>query len=122
VANWLRPWFKGKPQGQPLFSIPQYTSRTLRWDLKAAGIPYEVDGKRFDFHAFRGAYVSRLERSGASVKALQTLSRHTDPRLTLKRYARLRIDDAARAVEAMPSPLPAEVPAVGKRKRAKSCE
>jgi len=86
--------------------MAQSTARTLRWDLKAAGIPYEVDGKRFDFHALRGAYISRLERSGASVKTLQTLARHTDPRLRLKRYARLRIHGEALAVESMPSLIP----------------
>jgi integrase len=106
VADYLRSWLAVKPSGTAVFAcMPANTARTLRWDLKAARIPYEVDGKVFDFHSLRGAYISRIERTGASVKTLQRLSRHVDPRLTLTRYARLRVHDAAAAVEAMPSPL-----------------
>ena len=76
-------------------------------DLKAAGINYKDErGRVFDFHALRGAYISRIERTGATVKTLQTLARHTDPKLTLKRYARLHQDDQVAAVESMPDLVP----------------
>ena len=56
----------------------------------------------FDFHALRGALISRAERSGATVKTLQGPARHSDPRLTLKRYARLRLEDEVATLDAMP--------------------
>ena len=93
-----------KQPGSAVFdAMPQSTARTLRWDLKAAGIAYrDASDRVFDFHALRGAFISRVERSGATVKTLQGLARHSDPRLTLKRYARLRIEDEVATLEAMP--------------------
>lgn len=107
----LRSWLRSKSPGERVFAnMPQNTARTLRWDLKAAGIPYEVDGQRFDFHALRGVYCTRIERSGATPRTLQTLARHVDARTTLHRYSRLRVHDQVRAVEATPS-LVADEPA-----------
>jgi integrase len=126
LAERLRAWLAEKGRGEPVFKrMTKNTARTLSWDLKAARaqwiaeaetdadrkqregsefLTYEdAEGRVFDFHALRGAYISRLERSGATVKTLQTLARHADPRLTLKRYARVNREDEVRAVAAVPS-------------------
>jgi len=108
VAEYLKDWIGSKTQNGPLFSkMPVNTARTLRWDLKAAEIPYCDDsGRVFDFHALRGAYISRIERSGATPKTLLTLARHSDPRLTMKRYARIRLNDQVAAVEQLSTLVP----------------
>ena len=107
LAEALRPWLATKSADEPVFAnMPQNVARMLRWDLKRAGIPYSLDGKIFDFHALRGVYISRIERSGATIKTFQTLARHTDPRLSLKRYVRIRMDDSLAALERLPSPRP----------------
>ncbi len=112
VAEYLKDWIGSKTQNGPLFSkMPVNTARTLRWDLKAAGIPYCDDsGRVFDFHALRGAYISRIERTGATPKTLQTLARHSDPRLTMKRYARIRLNDQVAAVEQLSTLVPNQTP------------
>lgn len=60
------------------------------------------DGKQADFHALRGTYLSHLGRSGASVKILQTLARHSTSGLTLQRYVRVSAHDLAAAVADLP--------------------
>ncbi len=48
-------------------------------------------------------YVTELVRSGASVKACQTLARHSTPTLTLATYTKLGIDDLTGALEGLPA-------------------
>ena len=64
-----------------------------------------ADGMQSDFHALRHTFVSRLSRSGASAKAMQTLARHSTPELTLNRYAHASVYDLASAVNGL-QPLP----------------
>lgn len=59
-------------------------------------------GKVLDFHALRHTFVSRIVRSGMSVKEAQTLARHSDPRLTIGLYAHVEAADTARAMSAVP--------------------
>ena len=76
----------------------------LREDLEAAGIAYRDDsGRVLDFHAFRHTYVTMLARSGAPVKVVQTLARHSDPKLTLNTYTHLTVFDTAAALDALPN-------------------
>jgi integrase len=78
----------------------------LRQDLAAAAIPVEVDGpegiETRDFHALRACYISSVIRAGADLKQAMTLARHSDPKLTTKRYARTRLHDLSTVVDAMP--------------------
>ena len=48
---------------------------------------------------------SRLDRSGATLKTAMQLARHSDPKLTAKRYGRAQLHDLAGAVEKLPSLL-----------------
>lgn len=65
-----------------------------------------LDGPEFfDFHSLRHWYITRIgEVAGIDPLTLQTLSRHSDPRLTLERYGHARGDRARRAVEGLPRP------------------
>ena len=59
----------------------------LQADLKAAGVPYEVDGRCADFHSLRHGYISRVVRSGVNPRLAQSLARHSTITLTMDRYA-----------------------------------
>jgi integrase len=104
VAVALRSYFAGKAPTQPLWSSKWtlHAAKMLRVDLAAAGVPYcveGVNGKEFaDFHALRHTFVSALAASGAGAKELQTLARHSDPRLTLGLYTHARSTELAKAV------------------------
>ncbi len=102
LARVLRHWLVGKAPGQSVFPLHHETAKMIRRDLEAAGISYETEAGFADFHSLRGTYISALVRSGASIKTVQTLARHSNPALTLARYARVDIHDVTGAVEALP--------------------
>jgi len=75
----------------PLLYVQVSPSRTIKTDLKAAGVPIFNPGEgKLDFHACRVAYVTFVMEAGASVKEGQTLARHSTPDLTMNVYARTR--------------------------------
>ncbi len=76
----------------------------MKVDLESAGIAYETPEGVADFHSLRGYYVSSLVQSGASIKAVQTLARHSTPVTTLTHYAKVGILDITGAVESLPDP------------------
>ena len=85
----------------------------LRHDLDAANIAYETDSGLADFHSLRGAFISNLVASGASVKACQQLARHSTAALTFDVYAKVNIHDTAGAVDRLPDlavPVQAQQP------------
>ena len=83
----------------------------LRYDLDAAGIPYEdPEGRVFDFHALRHQFISNLAAAGVHPKMAQTLARHSSIGLTMDRYTHLAVADAAGALDKLPA-LPAELTA-----------
>lgn len=88
LAAELRPWEEGKPRGIPVFNLPEKTAKMLRFDLERAGISYETAEGVVDFHSLRGVYVTRLVESGASIKTVQELARHSTVTLTVGRYTR----------------------------------
>jgi integrase len=80
-----------------------FGSELMREDLAIAGIPYcveTVNGKEYaDFHALRRTYSSALATVGTATKELQTLVRHSDPRLTLNTYTYVGSQALNEAVE-----------------------
>jgi integrase len=56
--------------------------------LRRSGVAFE--GGRLVFHSLRNTYVSLLLESGASVKEVQDLTRHSSPELTMGTYSRSR--------------------------------
>ena len=124
LADLLRPFMAGRPAGVPAFAVPTKTVRMIRHDLDAARaawldesrteaerqdrersyfLSYEDAAGRFaDFHSLRHCFVSRLVRSGASIKTAQTLARHSTPALTVGRYSHVALADTRKALEAVP--------------------
>jgi integrase len=87
-------------RGTPLAPVFQRvpSTKVLREDLKAAGVPYVTDEGVADLHALRVTYATMLARAGVSLVQAQKLMRHSDPKLTSVIYTRLRLDDAHEAV------------------------
>lgn len=99
LAAALRDWLKRKEAGEPVWPGRWWEkgAELIRADLALIDVPYrDRDGKVFDFHSLRSMYITAVEGSGATPKTLQTLARHSDPKLSLTRYAK-RQEDAKRA-------------------------
>lgn len=104
LAQELREWFAaGGSCWEKLPSV--FPGRALKNDLADAGIAYRQGGRYFDFHSLRVYYISALaSQPGIDPKTLMDLCRHTDPRLTLAIYAKVKQERARQAVEAIPRP------------------
>jgi integrase len=114
LAAELAPWLAAKTPGSPVFTLPEKTALMLHTDLRRCGIqPVDAQGRVADTHSLRYAYISALARSGASLKAIQELARHSDPKLTMKVYAHLSAFDLHGAVaDALPDLTGSPEPAV----------
>jgi hypothetical protein len=97
--------------GSPVFPLPKDKgSRLLRYDLKAAGIPYrDASGRFFDFHSFRCETATLLDVGGVTPRVVQRIMRHSSLDLT-GRYTRPRAVD----IEAAASMFPSLKPEAGK--------
>jgi integrase len=80
------------------------TIRSFYQDLARAGIAKCDDqGRVVDLHALRTTLATELARRGVAPQLAQQLLRHKDARTTLAHYTALGIEDAAAAVEKLPS-------------------
>ncbi len=77
-------------------------SLMIQVDLKKAGIPYEIDGKYCDFHSLRHSTASLLIQTGANIKTVQTIMRHTTAELTLQKYSHLYAGQQRETIESLP--------------------
>ena len=116
VAVALRAHLAGAPRGAGVWpgKWRDSSAAILRGDLEAAGVPYCVEGvhgKEYaDFHALRHTFVSALAAAGTGAKELQTLARHSDPRLTLGTYSHARSAELVKAVSRLKVPGTADSP------------
>jgi hypothetical protein len=104
----LRPWLASKAPGKPVFHpLSQKTGLMLALDLKRAGIkPEDEQDRVVDMHSLRHGYITTLAKAGTPLKTLQTLARHSDPKLTLNVYSHLTLIDTASALDALPDLSP----------------
>jgi len=124
LAEYLRSLLAEKPAGTPVFHVTDNVAETLRKDLADARTAWinqartpdqreerdrsdflkdrDASGRVADFHSLRHTYVTRVVRSGASVKVAQDLARHSTPTLTLGVYTHLSVHDHAAALAALP--------------------
>jgi integrase len=113
LAAVLRLWVATKPADRPAFDpLPEKTGRMLKADLALAGVAVvDASGRVVDMHSLRHGYITALAKAGTPIKTLQTLARHSDPKLTLNVYTHLTIHDTAAALDALPDLSgPAEPP------------
>ena len=86
------------------------TQNMVKADLAVAGIPYETEEGKADFHAAgRHTHITELLRNGASLPQAMELARHSDVTMTM-RYAHIGIDDQAAALANLPAPAMATQP------------
>jgi site-specific recombinase XerD len=104
LAEKLRRFLQGKKPDELLWpgTWCERSSEMVKRDLLIAGVEYVIqtpDGEEYrDFHSFRATYISNVIRSGATIKEAMTLARHSDPKLTAGRYARIQMNDLQRVV------------------------
>lgn len=80
------------------------TSKMMRRDLAAAGLPYvDEEGLVADFHSNRAAFITNLIQSGIPFFRVVELARHSDPRLT-KRYDKSTVEELSADVHRLPNP------------------
>lgn len=100
----LRPMLANvMPAAQP-FRVPdsKRTAIMIRTDLKAAGVPYEVDGKVADFHALRHTFITNLAMAGVHPSDAKELARHSSITLTMDYYTHTKLGNLAAAVAKLP--------------------
>jgi integrase len=77
----------------------------IREDLNVAGIRFETDQGRLDFHSLRHSYISGLAAAGIHPKTEQELARHSDINLTMGVYTHVRLNDLSAALDSLPAPV-----------------
>ena len=65
-------------------------------------MPRDSRGLVLDFHSFRHGFISAICRANVSPRVMMALARHSDPKLTMKRYSRVAVSDTAAALDALP--------------------
>jgi integrase len=61
-------------------------------------------GRVADFHGLRVTFISRVAESGATLKQAMELARHSDPKLTMKTYARVGLANLGGVIDGMTTP------------------
>lgn len=97
VVTFLKIWSDGKARDAKLWpgkwAPSRGGSKLMRQALKAAGIDYEVDGRKADFHALRYTFITNLIKAGWHPAYVQRLARHSDINLTFRVYTDLGLED-----------------------------
>lgn len=90
LASDLKNWIveSGKSSSDLLLRVPGaiQMSKLHKVHMKAAGLPYEVDGKFADFHSLRMAGNVLLRQAGVAAKERQLFLRHGTLALTTETY------------------------------------
>ena len=103
----IRRWLANKPEGEPVFNLPDKPHKMFYRDLARAQIPQETHAGTLDLHSLRHNFVSAIVAGGANVKTAQELARHSTPKLTFDVYAHARLHDIVGSVERLPDPFQA---------------
>ncbi len=125
LAEALKAWLDGKPDGQPVFALPAKMSLAIRSDLRRAKARWiretpdrkerrerrdsdflnyvDSEGRYADFHSLRHSYVTALVKGNVAPRVAQSLARHSTITLTMDRYSHLATGDAAKGLDALPN-------------------
>ena len=123
MVEFLRMWAAGKPHADKLWpgrwAANRGGGKMIQHDLKAAGIPYEVDSRKADFHALRYTFITNLIKAGEHPAAVQRMARHSDINLTFRVYADLGLEDLYHGALRGPAVTSSTVGQGAPRKRSK---
>ena len=109
----------GKGPSDLVFGVLSHPARTLEYDLTLAGIPKETDEGVVDFHALRTTFGTLIVESGANAKVAQRMMRHSDPRITMNIYAKVRPDALNAVAETLGDALNGDDPCATRVQRGK---
>jgi integrase len=109
LVQMLKDWraqYPDKPSdAAPVVDVPSTILKTFNDDLATAEIPKKDEsGRTVDLHCLRHTYGTLLIQSGADIKTVQTLMRHSTPSLTLGTYIHFDQQRLRQAVEKLPIP------------------
>jgi integrase len=90
---------KNQAPAETLLFVPTHPARELDRLRERAGIPKKTKDGIATFHSLRATFVTLVAEQGATVKELQSLARHSDPRLTMNVYAKSRDEREAQVIE-----------------------
>ena len=112
---------EGKLPTEQLLETNTHPHRTFKIDCEKAGVAIDTFEGRTTFHALRHTAITLTGECGASPKQMQVFARHSDPRITLNTYAKVRREKQAELVERMGDVIETAVQkAVLERQRAES--
>jgi integrase len=114
VAERLRAWLSSRQilKSDRIFDLTtdsgrlRKTSKMMKGDCEAAGVPYLGDIGVADFHSHRVAFITQLCRTCSDFSTIVDLARHRDPKLTAKVYDRVRLENRTAAIGSLPMPSP----------------
>jgi len=75
----------------------------MKKDLKKAGIEYETNSGRADFHSLRHTLATNLARRNVAPRIAQEIMRHSDIRLTMNHYTDASQLPVYEAIETLPN-------------------
>jgi hypothetical protein len=103
LADMLRPWLAGKRKGAKLWPGNWYreAAEMLRKDLAVAGVEFETNDGRLDFHATRHTAITRGSRV-MPVVDLKTFARHGKIETTM-RYVHTDKQELRDEVDTLPA-------------------
>lgn len=127
LVNGLAKFLTGKPIDSPVFPIPdKKAALLLRADLETARAAWvreatnaddaaeraasdflrycDAAGRVADFHSLRVTFISRVAETGATLKQAMELARHSDPKLTMRTYARVGLATLGGIVDGLAVP------------------
>jgi len=90
LADELARLASGKDQDAPLLDMPpkNATTTALNADFAAAAIRRETPDGLATFHSFRVNYINAVVKSGADLKTIMTLARHSSATMSMSTYAK----------------------------------
>ena len=77
-------------------------AKMLKTDLAFAGVDYENEYGKADFHSLRHTFCAMLAKSGVQPQVAQRLMRHSSIDLTMNFYTHILIKDKASAISQLP--------------------
>lgn len=100
---------------EAVLSVPKRVVQYLRADAAFAGVDVvDESGRRLDFHSLRGTCATLLVRAGVDMARAGEILRHSDPKITARVYAKLKLTDVSEGVAKLPDvPVPGYVPPGG---------
>jgi integrase len=90
----------------PLLYVSSHPARGLDLDLKAAGISKVTEEGKLDFHALRTAFITLAIESGANIKEVQTLARHSTAEITFGKLIRINLNSIYKQLLIIKSAIP----------------